>query len=49
MDTLLWIAIGLIVLWIIAAVTEFVAGLLLNLLLILGIILLAAWVIRKVF
>lgn len=49
MDTLLWIGIGLIVLWIIAAVTKFVAGLLLNLLLILGVIMVAAWVIRKVF
>lgn len=48
-NALLWIAIVLIIIWVIASVTKFVVGALLHLLWILALILLAVWVIRKIF
>lgn len=49
LNTLLWIAIVLLVIWVVASVTKFVAGALLHLLWILALILLAVWVVRKIF
>lgn len=49
MNNLLWIAILLIVLWVIASVTKFVVGAVLHLLWVLALVLLVIWVIRKIF
>jgi hypothetical protein len=49
MDKLLWIAVVLIVLWIVAALTKAVVGFVLHLLWIVALILLAVWVVKKVF
>lgn len=49
MNNLLYIAIVLIVIWVIARVVGFVAGALLNLLWILAIILFIVWLARRVF
>lgn len=46
-NTLLALAVLLIVVWVVASVTRFIAGALLNLLLVAGIILLIMWGIRK--
>lgn len=48
-NNLLWIAVLLIVIWVIASVTKFVAGALLNLLWVVALIVLAVWAIRKFF
>lgn len=49
MNNLLWIAVVLILIWIVASFTKFVAGALLHLLLVVAVILLAVWAFRKVF
>lgn len=49
MNNLLWIALVLIVIWVIASFTKFVAGALLHVLWILAVILLVVWLIRKIF
>ena len=49
LNTLLWIAILLIVVWVIASVTKFVAGALLHLLWVVALVLLAVWLFRKFF
>ncbi len=49
MNNLLWIAGLLVIIWIVAAVTEFVVGAVLNLLWIVALILIAIWVVRKIF
>ena len=49
MNNLLWIAIALIVLWVIASVTKFVVGAVLHLFWVLAIILLVVWAVRKIF
>lgn len=49
MNNLLWIAILLIILWVIASVTKFVVGAVLHLLWVLALVLLVIWVIRKIF
>ena len=48
-NNLLWIAVVLLVIWVIAAFTKFVAGALLNLLWVAALILLAVWAFRKIF
>jgi hypothetical protein len=49
MNSLLWIAVVLIILWVVASVTKFVVGAMLHLLWILALVLLVIWVIRKIF
>jgi hypothetical protein len=49
MNNLLYLAIVLIVVWILARVVGFIAGALLNLLWILAIILFVVWLVRKIF
>lgn len=49
MNTLLWIAIALVVIWVVAKVVGAVAGFLLNLLWIAALILFAIWLVRKIF
>jgi hypothetical protein len=49
MNSLLYIAVVLVVIWVIARVVGFVAGALLNLLWILAIILFIVWIVRKIF
>ena len=49
MNNLLYLAILLVVIWVIARVVGFVAGALLNLLWILALILLIVWLLRRVF
>lgn len=49
MNNLLWIAVVLIILWIVASVTKFVVGAVLHLLLVVAVILLAVWAFRKIF
>lgn len=49
MNNLLYLAILLIVIWVIARVVGFVAGALLHLLWIVALILLIVWIVRKVF
>lgn len=49
MNNLLWIAIVLILLWVVASVTKFVVGAMLHLLWIVAIVLLVIWLIRKIF
>jgi hypothetical protein len=49
MNNLVWIALLLIIIWIIASVTRVVVGALLHVLWVLAIILLIIWVIRKFF
>lgn len=49
MDNLIWIAIVLFIIWIVASFTKVVAGALLNLLWIIALILLVIWAIRKIF
>lgn len=49
MNNLLYFAIVLIVIWVIARVVGFVAGALLNLLWILAIILIIVWLVKKIF
>jgi hypothetical protein len=46
---ILAVAVVLLVIWVVAAVTKFIAGALLNLVLIAGIVLLVVWAVRKVF
>lgn len=48
LNSLLVLAIALILIWLVASVTRFVAGALLNLLLVGGVILLIVWGIRKI-
>jgi hypothetical protein len=48
-NNLLWIAGVLILVWIVAAFTKFIAGALLNLLWVAALILLAVWAFRKIF
>lgn len=49
MDKLLWIAIVLLVVWVIARVVGFVAGALLHLLWIVAVVLFIVWLLRKLF
>ena len=49
MDKFLWIAVVLIVIWLIASVTKRVAGTLLHLLWIAAVIFLIVWLVKKVF
>ena len=49
MDKLLWIAILLIVIWLIASVTKWVVGALLHVLWIVAVVLFIAWLVRKIF
>ena len=49
MNNLLWIAGLLVIIWIIANVTGFLVGAILNLLWIVALIMVAVWVVRKVF
>ena len=49
MNNLLYLAIVLVVIWVIARVVGFVAGALLNLLWVLAIILVVVWLVRKIF
>jgi hypothetical protein len=49
MNNLLYVAIVLIVVWVVARVVGFVAGALLNLLWILAIVLFVVWLVRKIF
>lgn len=49
MDKLLWIAIVLIIVWLIASITKWVAGALLHVLWIVAVVLFIAWLVRKVF
>jgi hypothetical protein len=46
-NTLLTVAVVLIALWVLASVTRFLAGAILNLLLLAGIVLLIVWGVRK--
>lgn len=48
MDKLLWIAVVLIVIWVVAGLTKWVAGALLNLLWIVAIVLFLIWLVKKV-
>lgn len=48
-NTLLWIAILLVVIWVVARVVGWVAGALLNLLWIFAVILFIIWLVRKIF
>lgn len=48
-DNLLWVAGLLIVIWVVAALTKVVVGVLLNLLWIAALIMLAIWAFRKIF
>jgi hypothetical protein len=49
MNTLIYIAILLVVIWVIARVVGFVAGALLNLLWIIAIVLVVVWLVRRIF
>lgn len=49
MDKLLWIAIVLIIVWLIASITKWVAGALLHVLWIVAVVLFITWLVRKVF
>lgn len=49
MNNLLWLAIVLVVIWVVASVTKFVVGALVHLLLALAVVLLVIWVIKKIF
>lgn len=49
MDKLLWIAILLIVIWLIASITKWVVGALLHVLWIVAVVLFIAWLVRKIF
>lgn len=49
MNTLIWIAIALIIIWVIASLTKFLAGAMLHFLWIAALILLVIWVVRKIF
>ena len=49
MNNLLWIAIVLIVIWVLASVTKFVVGAALHLFWVLAIILLVVWAVKKIF
>jgi hypothetical protein len=48
MHSLLWIAILLVVVWVVAKVVGFVAGALLNLLWIVALVLLAIWLFQRI-
>ncbi|MGH7458218.1 MAG: lmo0937 family membrane protein [Longimicrobiaceae bacterium] len=48
-NTLIWIAVILVVVWIVAKLVGFVAGALLNLLWIIALVLLVIWLFQKVF
>lgn len=48
MDKLLWIAVALIIIWVIASVTKFIAGALLHVLWIIAVVLFLVWLVRKV-
>ncbi len=48
MNTLIYIAILLVVIWVIARVVGFVAGALLNLLWVIAIILVVVWLVRRI-
>ncbi len=47
MNNLVWIAVALIVLWVLASVTKFVVGAVLHLFWVLAVILLVVWAFRK--
>lgn len=49
LNTLLWVGIALLVLWVLAAVTKFVVGALLHLLWIVALVFLVVWAYRKLF
>lgn len=49
MNNLLWIAVVLVIIWVVAAVTKFVVGAVIHLLLVLAAILLVVWFVRKFF
>lgn len=49
MNTLLWIAVVLLIIWVVASVTKFVVGALLHLLWVAALVLLAIWAFRKIF
>ncbi len=48
-NSLLWIAVALLIIWVVAAFTKFVVGALLNLLWVAALILLAVWAFQKIF
>lgn len=48
MNNLVWIALVLVVIWVIASVTKFVVGAALHLFWVLAVILLLVWAVRKV-
>lgn len=48
MDKLLWIAVALIIIWVVASVTKFIAGALLHVLWIIAVVLFLVWLVRKV-
>lgn len=48
MNWLLWLAVALLLLWIVAEVIGWVAGALLNLLWILALVLLVVWLVQKI-
>lgn len=48
MDKLLWIAVVLIVIWVVAAVTKWIAGALLHVLWIVAVVLFLVWLVRKI-
>lgn len=49
MDKLLWIAVVLIIIWVVASVTKWVVGAALHVLWIVAVVLFIAWLVRKVF
>lgn len=49
MDKLLWIAIALVILWVIASVTKAIVGAALHVLWIVAVVLFIAWLVRKIF
>jgi hypothetical protein len=49
MDKLLWVAVVLIIIWVIAGVTKWVAGALLHVLWVVAVILFLVWLVRKIF
>jgi hypothetical protein len=46
-NSLLWIAVVLVILWVVASLTRWVVGALLNLLLVVAVILLIVWAVRR--
>lgn len=49
MDKVLWIAVALLIIWVIASVTKAVVGFALHVLWIVAVILFIVWLVRKIF